>query len=311
MHELGNRLLIIRRNAVEHGLGSCIECFGHQRRGVGIANLTARRYFTRCDQFRAQRDDAHTWGSVHLHARVTGTCQQARARRSHDLAGVYHNIAGMGLLGGRANVLPHLGRRREADVRALVAIAVKHLDDLVFHYGVGTLGHRRACHNADRLARAKSTLKHMARSLVSDNVERHRRLTRRLRQVRRAHGISVHSAVGKRRNVDIGHSILGQRKTSRLPHGNLYEIGRSNVRQNNRLRVLQRNEFLCHMHLLMPRRTTGAPILYACLSIIPDARPRFGLYPQIHLSAASRETEWKPTHRLVALAAFYNACVAT
>ena len=238
MHQLGNRLLIIRRNAVEHGLGSCIECFGHQRRGVGIANLTARRYFTRCDQFRAQRDDAHTWGSVHLHARVTGACQQARARRSHDLAGVYHNIAGMGLLGGRANVLPHLGRRREAHVRALVTVAVEHVDDLVFHYGVGTLGHRRACHNADRLARAKSTLKHMARSLVSDNVERHRRLTRRLRQVRRAHGISVHSAVGKRRDVDIGHRVLGQGKTGGLPHGNLDEIGRSNVRQNDRLRVL-------------------------------------------------------------------------
>ena len=29
------------------------------------------------------------------------------------------------------------------------------------------------------------------------------------------------------------------------------------------------------------------------------------------LSAASRETEWRPTHRLVAFTAFYNACVAT
>ena len=29
MHQLGNRLLIIGRNAVEHGLGSCIERFGH------------------------------------------------------------------------------------------------------------------------------------------------------------------------------------------------------------------------------------------------------------------------------------------
>ena len=269
MHQLGNRLLIIGRDAVEHGLGAGIECLGHQRRGVGIANLTTRRYLARCDQFRAQRDDAHTRGSVHLHARVSGARQQTRARRSHDLAGVHHNIAGMGLLGSRANVLPHLGRRREANVRALVAIAVEHIDDLVLHHGVGTFGYRRARHDADRLARAKSALKHMARSLVSDNVERHRRLTRRLRQVRRAHGISVHSAVGKRRDVDIGHRVLGQGKTSRLPHGNLDEIRRSNVRQDNRLCVIQRNEFLCHMHLLMPRRTTGAPILYACFSIIP------------------------------------------
>ena len=269
MHQLGNRLLIIGRNAVEHGLGSRIECFGHQRRGVGIANLTARRQFTRRNQLRAQRDDAHTWGGVHLHARVSGACQQAGAGRSHDLAGVHHSIAGMGLLGGRANVLPYLGRRREANVRALVAVTVEHIDNLVFHHSIGALGHRRARHDADRLARADSALKHMARGLVSDNVERHRRLARCLRQVRRAHGISVHSAVGKRRDVDIGHRVLGQGKTSRLPHGNLDEIGRSNVRQNNRLRVLQRNEFLCHMHLLMPRRTTGAPILYASLSIIP------------------------------------------
>ena len=49
MHKLGNRLLIIGRNAVEHGLGSCIECFGHQRRRVGVANLPARRHAARCD----------------------------------------------------------------------------------------------------------------------------------------------------------------------------------------------------------------------------------------------------------------------
>ena len=269
MHQLGDRLLIIGRNAVEHGLGAGIERLGHQRRGVGIANLTARRQLTRRDQLRAQRDNAHARSGMHLHVRIPGARQQAGARRSHNLAGVHHNIAGVGFLSSRANVLPHLGRRREANVRALVAIAVEHFDDLVFHHGVGTFGHRRARHDADRLARADCALKHMARGLVSDNVERHRRLARCLRQVRRPHGISVHSAVCKRRDVDIGHRVLGQGKTSRLPHGNLDEIRRSNVRQDNRLCVIQRNEFLCHMHLLMPRRTTGAPILYACLSIIP------------------------------------------
>ena len=206
---------------------------------------------------------------MHLHARIPGARQQAGAGRSHNLAGVHHNIASMRFLSSRANVLPHFSRRRKTNVRALVAVTVEHIDDLVLHHGIGAFGYRRARHNADRLARADSALKHMARGLVSDNVERHRRLARCLRQVRRAHGISVHSAIGKRRDVDIGHRVLGQGKTSRLPHGNLDEIGRSNVRQNNRLRVLQRNEFLCHMHLLMPRRTTGAPILYACLSIIP------------------------------------------
>ena len=269
MHQLANRPLIVGRNTVEHGLGAGIERLGHQRRGVGIANLTARRYLTRCDQFRAQRDDAHTWDSVHLHARVSGACQQAGARRSHNLTSTHHDFAGMGLLGGRANVLPHLGRRRKPHTRALVAVTVEHIDDLVLHHGIGTLGHRRARHDADRLARADCVPKHMTRGLMSDNIERHRRLARCLRQVRRAHGISVHSAVGKRRDVDIGHRVLGQGKTGGLPHGNLDEIGRSNVRQDNRLCVIQRNEFLCHMHLLMPRRTTGAPILYACLSIIP------------------------------------------
>ena len=175
----------------------------------------------------------------------------------------------MGLLGGRANVLPYLGRRREPHTRALVAVAIEHVDDLVFHHGIGTFGYRSARHDADRLAHAEHALKDMARGLVSDNVERHRRLARCPRQVRRAHGISVHSAVGKRRDVDIGHRVFGQGKTSRLPYRDLDEICRSNVRQNNRLRVLQRNEFLCHVHLLMLRRTTVAPVLYACLSIIP------------------------------------------
>ena len=269
MHQLGDRLLIIGRYAVEYGLGAGIECLGHQRRRVGIANLPARRQLTRRDQLRAQRDNAHARSGMHLHVRIPGARQQAGAGRSHNLAGVHHNIAGMGLLGGRANVLPHLGRRREPHTRALVAVTVKHIDDLVLHNGIGTFGYRRARHDADRLARADCALKHMARGLVSDNVERHRRLARCLRQVRRAHGISVHSAVGKRRDVDIGHRVLGQGKTGGLPHGNLDEIRRSNVRQDNRLRVLQWNEFLCHMHLLMPRRTTGAPILYAFLSIIP------------------------------------------
>ena len=269
MHQLGNRLLIIGRNAVEHGLGAGIECFGHQRRRIGVANLPARRHAARCDQFRAQRDNAHTRGSVHLHARVSGACQQTRARRSHDLAGMHHNIAGMGLLGGRANVLPYLGRRREPHMRALVAVAIEHVDDLILHHGIGTFGYRRARHDADRLAHADRALKDMTRCLVSDNVECHWRLARRLRQVRRAHGIPVHGAVGKRRDVDIGHRVLCQEKTGGLPHGNLDEIRRSNVRQNNRLRILQRNEFLCHMHLLMPRRTSRAPILYVYLSIIP------------------------------------------
>ena len=269
MHQLGDRLLIIGRNAVEHGLGAGIERFGHQRRRVGVANLPARRQLTRRDQLRAQRDNAHTWSGMDLHARVTGACQQAGAGRGHNLASAHHDVAGMGLLGGRANVLPHLGRRREPHTRALVAVTVEHVDDLVFHHGIGTFGYRRARHDADRLAWGDCALKHIARGLVSDNVERHRRLARRLHQVRRAHGISVHSAVGKRRDVDIGHRVLGQGKTGGLPHGNLDEIRRNNMRQDNRLRVLQRNEFLCHMHLLMPRRTTGAPILYACLSIIP------------------------------------------
>ena len=269
MHKLGNRLLIIGRDAVERGLGAGIERFGHQRRRIGVANLPARRHVTRCDQLRAQRDDAHAWGGVHLHARVSSACQQTRARRGHNLSSTHHDVTGMGLLGGRANVLPHLGRHRKANVRALVAVAIKYVDDLVLHHGIGTFGYRRARHDADCLARADCALKHMARGLVSDNVEHHRRLARCLRQVRRAHGISVHGAVGKRRDVDIGHRVLGQGKTGGLPHGNLDEIGRSNVRQNNRLRILQRYEFLCHMHLLMPRRTTGAPILYACLSIIP------------------------------------------
>ena len=269
MNQLGNRLLIIGRNAVEHGLGAGIERFGHQRRRVGVANLPARRQLTRSDQLRAQRDNAHARSGMDLHARVSGACQQTRARRSHNLASTHHDVAGMGLLGGRANVLPHPGRRREPHTRALVAVTVEHIDDLVFHHGIGTFGYRRARHDADCLARADYALKHMSSSLVSDNVERHRRLARCLCQVRRAHGISVHSAVGKRRDIDIGHRVLGQGKTGGLPHGNLDEIRRSNVRQDNRLCVIQRNEFLCHMHLLMSRRTTGAPILYACHSIIP------------------------------------------
>ena len=184
-----------------------------------------------------------------LHARVTGACQQAGAGRGHNLAGAHHDVAGMGLLGGRANVLPYLGRRREANVRALVAIAIEYVDDLVLHHGIGTFGYRRARHDADRLTRADCALKHMARGLVSDNVERHRRLARCLRQVRRAHGISVHSAVGKRRDVDIGHRTLCQGKTGGLPHGNLDDFGAIHVRQDDRLCVLQRNEFLSHIHL--------------------------------------------------------------
>ena len=186
---------------------------------------------------------------MHLHARIPGARQQAGARRCHNLADTHHDIAGMRLLGGRANVLPHLGRRREPHTRALVAVAIEHIDDLVLHHGIGTFGYRRARHDADRLTRADCALKHTARGLVSDNVERHRRLTRCLRQIRRAHGISVHSAVGKRRDVDIGHRVLCQGKTGGLPHGNLDNFGAIHVRQDDCLCVLQRNEFLCHIHL--------------------------------------------------------------
>ena len=206
---------------------------------------------------------------MHLHARIPGARQQAGACRGHNLAGAHHDVAGMGLLGGRANVLPHFSRRREAHVRALVAVVVEHLDDLILHHGIRAPGYRRACHDADRLARADGTLKHMARGLVSDNVERHRRLARCLRQVRRAHGVSVHSAVGKRRDVDIGRRVLGQGKASGLPRGNLDNFRHLHLRKDNRLGVLQPHEFLCHMYLFNLRRTSRAPIHYVYLSIIP------------------------------------------
>ena len=164
-------------------------------------------------------------------------------------------------------------------MRALVAVAVEHLDDLVLHHGIRTPGHRRARHDADRLARADCALKHMARGLVSDNVERHRRLVRCLRQVRRAHGVSVHSAVGKRRDIDIGHRVLGQGKTGGLPYGNLDNFRHLHLRKDNRLSVLQPHEFLCHMYLFNLRRTSRAPIHYVYLSIIPRrttaTRPTF------------------------------------
>ena len=184
-----------------------------------------------------------------LHARVTGACQQASAGRGHNLAGTHHDVAGMGLLGGRANVLPHFSRRRKAHVRALVAVAVKHLDDLVFHHSIRTLGHRRACHDADSLARGDYAIEHMARGFVPHDGKRHGRIGGRFGEVDGMHGISIHGAVGKRRDVDIGRGVLGQGKTGRLPHGNLDNFGAIHVRQDDRLCVLQRNEFLSHIHL--------------------------------------------------------------
>ena len=166
---------------------------------------------------------------MHLHARVPGACQQARTSRRHNLTGTHHDVAGMGFFGSRANVLPHLSRRREADVRALVAIAVEHVDDLVLHHGIGALWHRRARHNADRLARADRTLKHMTRRLVANNGKRHRSIAGGRTKVDGAHGITVHGAVGKWRDVDIGHGFLGQGKAGRLPYGNLDNPGRTHM----------------------------------------------------------------------------------
>ena len=94
-------------------------------------------------------------------------------------------------------------------MRALVTVAVKDLDDLVLHHGIGTLGNRCARHDANRLARANRALKHMARRLVTNNGKRHRCIAGRHGKVGRTHGVPVHGAVGKWRDVDIGHSVLG------------------------------------------------------------------------------------------------------
>ena len=69
----------------------------------------------------------------------------------------------------------------------------------------------------------------MTRCLVPDNGKRHRSIAGGRTKVDGAHGITVHGAVGKWRDVDIGHSILSQRKTRRLPYGNLDNPGRTHM----------------------------------------------------------------------------------
>ena len=134
-------------------------------------------------------------------------------------------------------------------MRALVAVTDEHIDDLILHHGIGTFGYRRARHDADRLTRGDYAIEHMARGFVPHDGKRHGRIGGRFGEVDGMHGISVHSAVGKRRDVDIGHRVLCQGKTDGLPHGNLDNFGAIHVRQDDRLCVLQRNEFLSHMHL--------------------------------------------------------------
>ncbi|VWM24843.1 Uncharacterised protein [Collinsella intestinalis] len=70
--ELADTLLVVGRDAVEHGLCARLAGRRHERGPVDISDLAARGNRTGIDELGAERDDAHARGAMHRHERMAG-----------------------------------------------------------------------------------------------------------------------------------------------------------------------------------------------------------------------------------------------
>ena len=155
------------------------------------------------------------------------------------------DLTRMGLFARFADVVAQLGRGGEGNAAARLAVARHDADDLVFHHCIRGVGSRRARHDAHALARLDRPVVHFTSADFRNNVKLDRRILARVLELCRMHRETVHRRVGEGRDVDIARQIGSRHATHRVENLDHLRRKRRHVRENERLRLFQRNH-LCH-----------------------------------------------------------------
>ena len=155
------------------------------------------------------------------------------------------DLACMGLFARFADVVARLSRGDEGNAAARLAVARNDADDLVLHHCIRGVGNRRARHDAHALARLDRPVVHLACTNLGNDVEFHRLVLARTLELCRMHRKAVHRRMREGRDVDVARQIGGRHTAHRVENLDHLRRKRRHVRENERLRLFQRNH-LCH-----------------------------------------------------------------
>ena len=179
---------------------------------VGVADLPGQQRPIALDELIAGGEHADARPGVHLHREPTERGEHAEmSGRQHD-AGREHELAGAHVLAGVAHGRTRFDRTCDVHRGAIGG----ELGDLDHDGRVGARRHRRAGHDAHRLALVDRAVERGARGQRADHPQGHRHLG----DVGRAHREAVDRGVRERRDGLGCDDLLGEHQAEGAPQRN-------------------------------------------------------------------------------------------
>ena len=144
----GHEHLVVVRRAEIDRVGAGTGELREQHRPIGVADLP-RRERPRLDELVAGREHADARTRIAAHAAGVDRRQHPDACSGQHLPGLEDHVAGLEVAAGAAHVPTGLDLQGHGDAVVAVARGALH-----HHDAVGTIGHRGAGHDPDRLSRS-------------------------------------------------------------------------------------------------------------------------------------------------------------
>ena len=218
------RLVVVRRAEIDR-VGAGTGELREEHRPIGVADLP-RRERPRLDELVARREHAHARARIGAHPAGVDRRQHPDACGGQHLPGLEHHVAGFEVATGAAHVPTGLDLQGHGDAVVAVARGALH-----HHDAVGTIGHRGAGHDPDRLSRSDRDGGRVPGGELPHHLEPHRVLLAGTAGVGGLHRVAVHRGVGERRNrLGRGHPLgedepegVGQARLDRLEAGHRRE----------------------------------------------------------------------------------------
>jgi hypothetical protein len=187
-----------------------------QREAVRVADLARAGLGRDVHELVACRYDGDPGPPVDVDLRSAHRGHQPDGRRADDLARAQDHVAEPHVLAAAPHVLTLRDRALDGGRAAGASVEFELLGDLDHDDRIGALGHRRAGHDARRLAGPHCDGRVDARRDVLDHAEDRRRSLGGTRHVLGSHRVPVHRGVVERRDVDVGDDVRGQHAAERL-----------------------------------------------------------------------------------------------
>jgi hypothetical protein len=181
-------VFLVARDPEINGLAAGLGDDREQHRAIGVADAPELERPAR-NEFVASGHHADPRARMARDLRDVEACEHTDVRRGQHRPRIEHRLVRHEIAALGADVRARLGGLFDHDD---VAFRARELDH---HDRVGTFGDRRACHDADGLARADWNGRRPTGGQLAHDLQPHRCAV----GIGRAHGVSVHARVGERR----------------------------------------------------------------------------------------------------------------